>query len=156
MAAEFAYDYNNDINFNININTAPVLEPNREQKKKPQQRPLRKLNKRQSKREMELRTYAKAAKVFVIVSIALALGGIFCNSAVARNTSRIELQRAQRELAIYCDEKIVLQNKLSKLVSANNIDKIAVEKLGLVKVASANEIYFDTEKTNEVLFSQGN
>ena len=88
------------------------------------------------------------------MSLAIALAGAFCNSLVARTESRAALQSAKKELAMYSDENVVLQNKLSKLVSAENIDKIATQKLGLVKIASVNETYLETEKENEVLFSQ--
>lgn len=151
MAAQFAYDYDYEFGF-AGSNAAPVLEPER----KPETRHnLRKLKKRRpQKRELERTSHIKVAKVFVVMSIAIALAGVFCNSLVARNESRASLQSAQKELAMYTDENIVLQNKLSKLVSAENIDKIATQKLGLVKIASVNETYFETEKDNEVLFSQ--
>ena len=87
--------------------------------------------------------------------LAVALAGAFCNSLVARNESRAALQAAQKELAMYSDENIVLKDRLSKLVSAENIDRIATQKLGLVKIVAANETYLDSQKDNEVLFSQG-
>ena len=40
------------------------------------------------------------------------------------------------------------------LISAENIDKIAVEQLGLVKITSGNEIYLDDTQDNRVIFSQ--
>ena len=150
MAASYAY--NNGFDY-LNSNAAPVLEPQRQQEK---QQNLKKLKKRRpQKRELERASHVKIAKIFVLMSLAVALAGVFCNSLVARNESRADLQSAQKQLAMYCDENVVLKDKLSKLVSAENIDKIATQKLGLVKIVAANETYLDSQKDNEVLFSQG-
>ncbi len=149
MASSYAYD----LEFDYSGSAAPVLEP---QEKPQPQHNLKKLKKhRPRKRELEKASHVKIAKIFVLMSLAIALAGAFCNSLVARNESRAALQSAQKEIAMYNDENIVLQDKLSKLVSAENIDKIATQKLGLVKIVAANETYLDSQKDNEVLFSQG-
>ena len=44
--------------------------------------------------------------------------------------------------------------KLNNLVSAVNIDDIAVNRLGLVKVGAGNEIYLDTSDGNKVVYYQ--
>ena len=151
MAAQFAFDYDFETDF-YGSNAAPVLEP--EKSHEPRHN-LRKLKKRRPRKiELERASHIKVAKIFVVMSLAIALAGAFCNSLVARTESRAALQSAKKELAMYSDENVVLQNKLSKLVSAENIDKIATQKLGLVKIASVNETYLETEKENEVLFSQ--
>lgn len=159
MSAQFAYDY--DYLFEpIGSNVAPNLEPNRRPQEKPQEKTgpeLRRLKKRRpSARERERASYVAVAKAFAWMAFVIALVGTFCNSLVECNVSRIELQNTQKELAMYKEETVVLRDKLSKLVSANNIDKIAVEKLGLVKVASSNEVYLDTGKENKVIVSQKN
>ena len=137
----------------ITVNGFPCLIV---QEKPQPQHNLKKLKKhRPRKRELEKASHVKIAKIFVLMSLAVALAGAFCNSLVARNESRAALQSAQKEIAMYNDENIVLQDKLSKLVSAENIDKIATQKLGLVKIVAANETYLDSQKDNEVLFSQG-
>lgn len=150
MAVSYAYD--NEFDY-LNSNAAPVLEP---QAQPEQQHNLEKLKKnRPRKRELERISNVKVAKIFVLMAFAVALAGVFCNSLVVRSESRKMLQTAQNELAMYSDENIVLKDKLSKLVSAENIDKIATQKLGLVKIVAANETYLDSQKDNEVLFSQG-
>lgn len=155
MSAQFAYDYRFEP---IGSTAAPVLEPNFNPEKKPEVKPgpeLRRLKKRgPSARERERASLAVVAKAFVWMALAIALLGVFCNSYAARTISRLELQNTQTRLAMYKEETVVLKDKLSKLVSANNIDKIAVEKLGLVKVASSNEVYLDTGKENKVIVSQ--
>ena len=52
------------------------------------------------------------------------------------------------------DAHIVLENDLTKLVSAENIDKIAMQKLGLVKLTNADEDYVELESENRVIVSQ--
>lgn len=96
----------------------------------------------------------KIAKLFVVMALAIALFGVFCNSFVARQSSRQELEAARRTLSDYTDANIVLEHKLSKLISADNIDKIATQKLGLVKVANGNESYLELDDGNRVIFSQ--
>lgn len=155
MSAQFAYDYRFEP---IGSTAAPVLEPNINPGKKPEARPgpeLRRLKKRgPNARERERASLVFVAKGFVWMALAIALLGVFCNSYSARTVSRLELQNTQTKLSMYKEETVVLKDKLSKLVSANNIDKIAVEKLGLVKVASSNEVYLDTGKENKVIVSQ--
>ncbi len=152
MAAEFALDYELEYGYS-KTNAAPALEPQVEEESRQN---LQKLKKhRPGKRELERVSYVKVAKAFALMALAIALAGVFCNSLVERDRSRENLKSSRTELAMYVDENIVLQNKLSKLVTAENIDKIATQKLGLVKIASSNETYLDSGKNNEVLFSQG-
>lgn len=151
MSTQYAFDFDFESDFSAS-NAAPILNPERKPEK---EHNLRKLKKRRpQKKELERTSHIKVAKIFVLMSVAIALAGAFCNSLVARSESRASLQSVQKELAMYTDENVVLQNKLSKLVSTENIDKIATQKLGLVKIASMNETYLETEKENEVLFSQ--
>ena len=60
----------------------------------------------------------------------------------------------KKVLADYSDANVVLSHQLSKLISADNIDKIAAQRLGLVKVASGNESYLDLNEDNQVILSQ--
>lgn len=148
MAAEYAFDLSYDY---YNNNAAPVLTPEKKKERTPE---LRKLKKRRpATRELEKASHVKAAKLFALMAVAIAFAGTFCNSMVARNESRLKLQSCKSDYELYQNESIVLKDRLSKLVSANNIDEIAVERLGLVKVIAANEVYLESEKENEVLFS---
>lgn len=106
------------------------------------------------RREQERRSNLKIAKLFVIMALAIALFGVFCNSFVVRQTSRQDLDNAQKTLRDYSDANVVLQHKLSKLISADNIDKIATQRLGLVKVANGNESYLELDEGNQVILKQ--
>ena len=106
------------------------------------------------RRAQERKSNLKIAKLFVVMALAIALFGVFCNSFVVRQTSRQNLESARKTLQDYSDANVVLENKLSKLISADNIDKIATQRLGLVKVANGNESFLDLDEGNQVLFNQ--
>lgn len=106
------------------------------------------------RRAQERKSNRKIAKLFVVMALAIALFGVFCNSFVARQTSRQNLESARKTLRDYSDANIVLENQLSKLISADKIDRIATQRLGLVKVASGNESFLELEGGNRVLFTQ--
>ncbi len=73
---------------------------------------------------------------------------------IALADSRQELDNMKKVLSDYIDANVVLEQKLSKLICADNIDKIATQKLGLVKLVDSGESYLDLEDGNKVLVSQ--
>ena len=147
MAADFAFDFDYSIE-----TTAPAYRPERQEE---QAAPLRKIkSSKVSRRELERRANRKVIRFFAATVAVIALLGIFSSSLVAMMTTRHELEACRKELELYENENVVLQDKLSKIVSAENIDKIATERLGLVKIISGNESYVDTKQENRVLFSQ--
>ena len=60
----------------------------------------------------------------------------------------------ESDCAVYEEALKELNAKLTALKSVENIDKFAVEKLGLVKVTPENEIYLTSEKGNRVVLSR--
>ena len=154
MAAEYAYNYN------YRTNAAPVLEPVPQRQPQPAQRPHvvpkppRPKRPPVDRRAQERASNIKLAKLFVIMALAIALFGTFCNSFVARTNSRRELENKRAELTLYTDAGVVLDQKLTKRICADNIDRIATQKLGLVKLAESGDSYLDLENGNRVLVSQ--
>jgi multidrug efflux pump subunit AcrA (membrane-fusion protein) len=69
-------------------------------------------------------------------------------------TAKKNYEAAKTDYAFSQAKNRELKVQLNQLVSAENIDRIAVEQLGLVKVTSGNEIYLDTSDGNKVIFSQ--
>ena len=49
-----------------------------------------------------------------------------------------------------------LNARLTALATAENIDKYAVERLGLVKITADKEVYLDAETDNRTIYFQGN
>ena len=154
MATEFAYNYN------YHTNAAPALNPVPQRKTQPAPRPHvvpkppRPKRPPVDRKQQERASNVKLAKLFVIMALAIALAGTFCNSLVARNNSRRALENKRAELTLYTDASIVLDQKLSKLICADNIDRIATQKLGLVKLADSGDSYVDLESGNQVIVSQ--
>ena len=156
MAAEYAYNYN----AYYRTNAAPALEPVPQRQPQPVPRPHvvpkppRPQRPAVDRRQQERASNIKLAKLFVVMALAIALLGTFCNSFVARSNSRRALENKRAELSIYTNASVVLDQKLSKLICADNIDKIATQKLGLVKLVDSGESYLDLENGNKVLLSQ--
>ena len=139
MAAERAYDY--DYAYETSPKKRPT--PVQEQEKKPE---LRKAKKTQQEILIYKEKIAnrKLMKIAVVVFSFLVLYAVVCDSFVAKDTARQQLEAAKEEYVFSQAKNRELKVELNNLVSAENIDKIAVEQLGLVKVTSGNEIYLDT------------
>ncbi len=148
MAAERAYDIYAD-------NTVPKRQPVRkpDAEKKPEL-------KRAKKTEQEILIYnekqtnRKLMKIAAIVFSFLVLYAVACSSFAAKDTARRNLEQAKEEYVFSQAKNRELKSELNNLISAENIDKIAVEQLGLVKITSGNEIYLDDTQDNRVIFSQ--
>lgn len=148
MAAERAYDY---YAYEAAPERVPVRLPDKE--KKPE---LKKAKKTQQeiliyKEKMANR---KLVKIAAVVLSFLVLYAVVCNSFIAKDTARRDLEAAKEEYAFAQAQNKELRGELNNLISAENIDRIAVEELGLVKVAAGSEIYLDSAQDNKVIFSQ--
>ncbi len=148
MAAERAYDY-------YAYETAPKKKPVKlpEQEKKPE---LKKAKKTQQEMLIYKEKIAnrKLMKIAAVVFSFLVLYAVVCDSFVAKDRARQNLEAAKDEYVFAQAKNRELKVQLNNLISAENIDKIAVEELGLVKVTAGNEIYLDTAHGNKVIFSQ--
>lgn len=154
MAAENAYDYNYAYGYEPAYapERNPVAQP--EQEKKPE---LKKVKKRKIdiQRHNERVTNIKLLKITVIICSFLALYALVCNSFAARTQAK-QLLDEEKERYVLCEaENRELKVQMNNLVSTENIDRIAVEKLGLVKVASGDEVYLDTQSGNKVIYRYG-
>lgn len=148
MAAENAYKL-----YDVAYQAAPKLEP------KPQKEENGGLKKAE-KTQQEIRTFnekvtnRKFIKIAAVVFSFLILYAVACHSFVVRDTAKKNYEAAKTDYAFSQAKNRELKVQLNQLVSAENIDRIAVEQLGLVKVTSGNEIYLDTSDGNKVIFSQ--
>ena len=154
MAAEYAYDLNYQYG-----SAAPQRIPQEAPQRAPQQKPeLRRVPRQrhlaQQRRAQERAANRKAARLFAFMALTIVLFGVFCNSFVARTTSRSALDAAKRELNRQTSIFRVLDKKRANLVTAKNIDEIAAS-LGLVKMQSGSEGYLNLSGENRVRTSQG-
>lgn len=151
MAAENAYKYDYGYFDTAAAPSQPLERPDRKQKTE-QKRNVNKVQQTQTaqarKSSLQL---AKAAAVLVVALVMFA--GVL-NSFIEREQAKDRLQAAKEELVICQAENKELNAKLTALKSVENIDKFAVEKLGLVKVTPENEIYLGSDKGNRVLLSR--
>lgn len=148
MAAERAYKY--DMGYAV-----PERRPDAE--KQPEKKPeLRKVKK--DKIEVlisrERATNKKLMKVAAFLSVLLVMFAAVCNSYSVRDREKMKLDDLQEQYIFAQSENREIKVKLNNLVSAVNIDDIAVNRLGLVKVGAGNEIYLDTSDGNKVILSQ--
>lgn len=121
-------------------------------------------------RETELREVVKGQQIIriqnekksnrIMIRVLALLLPAFMMFAIAEK-SRAELTMAKNEYERVKEAYVFAQAKnrelhveLNNVIGAVNIDKIAVEELGLVKVTPGNEIYLDTVEGNKVIFSQ--
>ena len=129
MAAEYAYNYN----AYYRTNAAPALEPVPQRQPQPVPRPHvvpkppRPQRPAVDRRQQERASNIKLAKLFVVMALAIALLGTFCNSFVARSNSRRALEDKRAELSIYTNAGVVLDQKLSKLIVFYDRNQITIE-----------------------------
>lgn len=149
MAAEYAYKY--DYGYS---NAAPAQPLEREEKRRraEQQRQINKVQ--QSEAAQGKKAALQVMKAAAFLCVVLAMFAVACNSFIAKDKAKKRLDSANAQLVICQAENKELNAKLTALKSVENIDKFAVEKLGLVKVTPENEIYLGSEKGNRVILSQ--
>lgn len=149
MAAEYAYKY--DYGYS---NAAPAQPLEREEKRRraEQQRQINKVQ--QSEAAQGKKATLQVMKAAAFFCVVLAMFAVACNSFIAKDKAKKRLDSANAQLVICQAENKELNAKLTALKSVENIDKFAVEKLGLVKVTPENEIYLGSEKGNRVILSQ--
>lgn len=149
MAAEYAYKY--DYGYS---NAAPAQPLEREEKRRraEQQRQINKVQ--QSEAAQGKKATLQVMKAAAFLCVVLAMFAVACNSFIAKDKAKKRLDSANAQLVICQAENKELNARLTALKSVENIDKFAVEKLGLVKVTPENEIYLGSEKGNRVILSQ--
>ena len=148
MAAEFAFDFN----------TALPLEWPQEQVSEPKRELPQTQKKRQTISKEELRKNSRlnnitVAKIFIVMALAIFVIGICAHSYGMKDLSLINLETATEKLERQKDRNVVLTDKLNKLATEDNIDRIA-SQLGLVKISRGSTKYVDTNSENKVVFSR--
>ena len=146
MAVEYLFDYSS---------AAPELIPQPIPEKKPQaeKKPeLKKVKKpRADLKQQTVASHVKAAKFSALVIVVMLSFVLLCTSFSALRSSRINYNKQLDTLEIYKNDQKVVAARLAKLVSVDKIEKIDVEKLGMVKLAEENIIYIDTADENKMI-----
>lgn len=146
MAVEYLFDYSS---------AAPELFPQPTPVEKPQvqDKPaLKKVKKpRADLKQQTIASHMKAAKFSALVIVVMLSFVLLCTSFSALRTSRINYNKQVDTLEIYKNDQKVVAARLAKLVSVDKIEKIATQKLGMVKLSEENIIYVDTADENKII-----
>lgn len=149
MAAEYAYNYD--------YGSPAVRENQAAPKREAQKRPeFKKYNSPLAERLAEERAATrKLLKVAAFLSAVIVIFAFAVNSFYQRDSAKRLLTEAENNYMLCQSENKELHAKLTALASAENIDRYAVEKLGLVKVTADKEVYLTAETGNKTIYFQG-
>ncbi len=148
--AETAYKYDYGYDFNA------AVQPKKEQQVKAQPKLEVIVNPLAEKIAREREVNKLALKVSVVFAVALVMFSAFCYSFVAMSDRQHTLADKQTDLLIHQTKNEELKIELNSLVAGVDIDKYAVEKLGLIKVSAENEIYLSANEGNRIIYSAEN
>lgn len=149
MAAEYAYKYDYG---------SPAVRDNQAlPKKEIQRRPeLRKYNSPLAERLAEERAATrKLLKLAALLGAFIVVFAFAVNSFYQKDAAKRLLTETENTYMLCQSENKELHAKLTALASAENIDRYAVEKLGLVKVTADKEVYLTAETGNQTIYFQG-
>ena len=94
-----------------------------------------------------------ALKLSALMASLLVIMSVFCYSFVLMNDAQHSLTDMENQLKIHQAQNQELKAELNALVAGVDIERYAVEKLGLIKVSNENEVYLNNETENKIIFS---
>ncbi len=148
--AETAYKYDYGYDFNA------AVQPKKEQQVKAQPKLEVIVNPLAEKMAREREVNKLALKVSAVLAVALVMFSAFCYSFVEMSDKQHILAEKQTDLLVHQTKNEELKIELNALVAGVDIDKYAVEKLGLIKVSAENEIYLSANEGNHIIYSAEN
>ena len=145
--AENAYRY--DFGYDANAAVQPKVKP--QVQKQPELKVI--VNPLATEIAREKAVNAKAFKLATLLGAILVIMSVFCYSFVLMSDAQHNLTKIENQYVVHETKNLQLKAELNSLVASADIEKYAVEKLGLVKVSAENEIYSRSESGNKVIFS---
>ena len=145
--AERAYKYDFGYDANAAIQPKREVEVQRQPELKVIVNPLAK----EMAREREVNIMA--LKLSALMASLLVIMSVFCYSFVLMNDKQHSLTDLENQLVIHQAKNDELKAELNSMVAGVDIERYAVEKLGLIKVTSENEVYIKGDIGNKVVFS---
>ena len=145
--AERAYKY--DFGYDANAAVQPKKEV------KVQQQPELKVIVNPLAKEIarEREVNIMAFKLSALMASLLVIMSVFCYSFVLMNDRQHTLTDMESQLVIHQAKNDELKSELNSMVASVDIERYAVEKLGLIKVSAENEIYIKGDTANKIVFS---
>lgn len=145
--AQTAYRY--DFGYDANAAVQPKKQP--QVQKQPELKVIVNPLAKEIAREKEVNKMA--LKLSALMASLLVVMSVFCYSFVLMNDAQHSLTDAENKLKIHQAQNEELKAELNALVAGVDIERYAVEKLGLIKVASENEVYLNNQTENKIIFS---
>ncbi len=145
--AQTAYRY--DFGYDANAAVQPKKQP--QVQKQPELKVIVNPLAKEIAREKEVNKMA--LKLSVLMASLLVIMSVFCYSFVLMNDAQHSLSDMENQLKIHQAQNEELKAELNALVAGVDIERYAVEKLGLIKVSSENEVYLNHETENKIIFS---
>lgn len=145
--AQTAYRY--DFGYDANAAVQPKKQP--QVQKQPELKVIVNPLAKEIAREKEVNKMA--LKLSALMASLLVVMSFFCYSFVLMNDAQHSLTDMENQLVIHQAQNEELKAELNALVAGVDIERYAVEKLGLIKVASENEVYLNSETENKIIFS---
>lgn len=145
--AERAYKYDFGYDANAAVQPKRQVEVKQQPELKVIVNPLAKeIAREREVNKMALKLSALMASLLVIMSV-------FCYSFVLMNDRQHTLTDMENELVIHQAKNTELKSELNSMVAGVDIERYAVEKLGLIKVSAENEVYIKGDTANKIVFS---
>ncbi len=157
------YDYDFDIEglFDYYL---PERKPEVQQPKKPDLRVVKPRKKtdeerREEQKENNLRAREFNRRLFAVVGIPLVIITVFvmmniwAYSCIAKYDR--EIAAVQTECTVLMGQNSLAVIEQNNLISAEEIERVAVEKLGLIKADKNNITYVNTSEESRVIISSG-
>ena len=145
--AEIAYRY--DIGYEANAAVQPKKQT--EVERQPELKVIVNPLAKEIAREREVNKMA--FKVSALMVAILMVMSVFCYSFVLMNDKQHSLTDMENQLVIHQAKNDELKAELNSMVASVDIERYAVEKLGLIKVSSDNEVYLKGDTANKIVFS---
>lgn len=133
----------------------PKKIPVPQKNKKPQLKKVKKTEKEILKYQ-EKQTNKKAIKFAMILSAFFLMFIVMINSFVMKNDTRNSLDDVKREHELYVVAQEEVDTKLNAVLVKYDINKMALEKFGMIKVTPENSVYMfgENETGNKVIYSK--
>lgn len=148
MAAEFAYDFMYD---------GAIQEvPDQTAQRRPREEyvpDLHALEKNQTSAR-EVPSALVVFKFMTLVVFSVVCFSVICSSFASVRSEKLNYASKLKELEIYKSQQVEVDAQLGTLVTADKIAKIAVEKLGMVKISDENKTYALPKEENRIVVSR--
>lgn len=158
MAQYTKYDSYSFDRFEPRVVTTSSAAP--EIRRTPEKKPQLKLVKQTKRTAAQIRQETneatkKAVKIFAIAVAILLFMSMAIYSRVQLDEINREISSVENKMELAESDTIRLNNELNAMVSINNVEDFAANKLGMVKVQDYQVVYVDLSTDDQVVVADG-